>query len=44
VAKRFPPKTALALIAAGLLAGPALLPAQATDAPEAQASKIPELR
>jgi predicted Zn-dependent peptidase len=45
VAKRFPPKTALALIAASLLAGPALLPpAQAADAPAAQASKIPELK
>jgi zinc protease len=45
VAKRFPPKTALALIAASLFAVPALLPvAQAADAPAAQASKIPELK
>src|SRR5690242_19738758 len=44
VAKRFPPKTALALIAASLLAGPALAPAQAVDAPAAQAQKIPELK
>ncbi|MGN2245199.1 M16 family metallopeptidase [Frateuria sp. GZRR35] len=45
MAKRFPPKTALALIAASLLAAPALTPvAQAADAPAAQASKIPELK
>src|SRR3569623_688232 len=44
VAKRFPPKTALALIAASLLAGPALVPAQAADAPAAQAQKIPVLK
>ncbi|SEJ23880.1 M16 family metallopeptidase [Frateuria terrea] len=45
MAKRFPPKTALALIAASLFVVPALLPvAQAADAPAAQASKIPELK
>jgi predicted Zn-dependent peptidase len=49
VAKRFPPKTALALIAASLFAPgmfvPGLLPvARAADAPAAQASKIPELK
>ncbi|MGN2254025.1 M16 family metallopeptidase [Frateuria sp. GZRe12] len=44
MAKRSPPKTVLALIAASLLAGPALLPAQAADAPAAQAQKIPELK
>ena len=49
MAKRFPPKTALALIAASLLAPgmfvPGLLPvARAADAPAAQASKIPELK
>ena len=43
MANRFPPKTALALIAASLFA-PGLLPvAQAADAPAAQAQKIPEL-
>jgi predicted Zn-dependent peptidase len=44
VANRFPAKTALALVIAGLTALPGLLPTvRAADAPAAQAQKIPAL-